>query len=55
MFPTAVTVGFQSLHLGVVRHFLPALKTQTEPHWNPGTCCWIAKLGNLIAFTHVYI
>ena len=31
--PKAVTVGFQSLCLGVVHRFLSALKTGTEP-WN---------------------
>ena len=34
------TVGFQYLGLGVVRRFLSALKTGTEP-WNSGTCCWV--------------
>ena len=46
LFPTAVTVGFQSLSLGVVHHFVAALKTGTKPEpWNPRTCCWAAKLG----------
>jgi hypothetical protein len=44
-FLTAVTVGFQSLGLGVVRNFLSGLKTGTEP-WNPGTWCCVAKLVN---------
>ena len=46
-FPRALTAGFQSLALGVVRRFLQNPKTGTAP-WNPGTCCWVAKHGKII-------
>ena len=36
-FPTAVTVGFQSLGLKVVRRFLPSPKAATEPQRKLGT------------------
>ena len=50
MFPTAVTVGFQSLGRLVGCGLLAMPKTATEPsqeRWNPGTLklrCWATKL-----------
>jgi hypothetical protein len=42
-----VTVGFQSLGLGVVRRFLvgPENLNGTLEPWNRVACCWVANLG----------
>ena len=45
IFPTAATVGFQPLGLGVVRHLLSALKTGTET-LEPWNLHWGAKLAS---------
>lgn len=46
--PTEVTVGFQSLGLGVVPGlFENQNRTGNVEIWNPGTCCWFAKLSRL--------
>ena len=43
---TIVTVGFQSLGLGVVRRFLvgPENLNGTLEPWNRVACCWVANL-----------